>query len=362
MDHLKRITGMAKGLSAVPARKNEDESLVLFGELYRHEKEKDVNLLEPMYSVEFEAIQVTSRMFKLPSGKKDYLLPDGGKHDYDWLKTPPATPLFPSLEMEANSSQMVFQRELPILQPVKTSRFSIKPEPTSTSTRTESPTSSSSRSATPTARSSSSSSKKNFTKGDPALSEVTTAYKMDKRSSYTPLKNIQQLAAPTTKSTAASKAAKKTSASKKPEFPGSTNAVNKTAKPGIPDKPLKKTTATAPKAQSKDPAIGMKDLKMDAGTARRIPCPPAATVGSNNELNKVAGKGRRRTGGEPAPGNGSRATEATTNGRRIAVAEKEHGQRLGSLAKNSVSESTDMDHDWLVDDLLIFFMFFSSIL
>lgn len=26
----------------------------------------------------------TSRMFKLPSGKKDYLLPDGGKHDYDW--------------------------------------------------------------------------------------------------------------------------------------------------------------------------------------------------------------------------------------------------------------------------------------
>jgi hypothetical protein len=57
MDRLKRVTGMAKGLSAVPAQKNEDESLVLFGELYRHEKEKDVNLLEPMYSVEFEAIQ-----------------------------------------------------------------------------------------------------------------------------------------------------------------------------------------------------------------------------------------------------------------------------------------------------------------
>jgi len=24
------------------------------------------------------------RMFKLPSGKRDYLLPDGEKHDYDW--------------------------------------------------------------------------------------------------------------------------------------------------------------------------------------------------------------------------------------------------------------------------------------
>jgi hypothetical protein len=38
------------------------------------------------------------------------------------LKTPPATPLFASLEMEADSCQIVFQRELPILQPVKTSR------------------------------------------------------------------------------------------------------------------------------------------------------------------------------------------------------------------------------------------------
>jgi hypothetical protein len=28
--------------------------------------------------------------------------------------TPPAAPLFPSLEIEAKSSQMVFQRELPI--------------------------------------------------------------------------------------------------------------------------------------------------------------------------------------------------------------------------------------------------------
>lgn len=32
------------------------------------------------------------------------------------LKTPPATPLFPSLEMEANAPEMVVQRELPIIQ------------------------------------------------------------------------------------------------------------------------------------------------------------------------------------------------------------------------------------------------------
>lgn len=57
MDRMKRIAGMAKGSSAVPVWKDEDESLVLFGEMYKREKEKDVNLLEPMYSVEFEAIQ-----------------------------------------------------------------------------------------------------------------------------------------------------------------------------------------------------------------------------------------------------------------------------------------------------------------
>uniref|UniRef100_J3MZ98 Uncharacterized protein n=2 Tax=Oryza brachyantha TaxID=4533 RepID=J3MZ98_ORYBR len=328
MDRLKRITGMAKGLSTAPVRKDEDESLVLFGELYKHEKEKDVNLLEPMYSVEFEAIQGSSRMLKLPSGKRDYLQPDGEKHDYDWLKTPPATPLFPSLEMEANSSQMVFQRELPILQSVKTSRFSIKPEPTSTSTTSESPTSSSSKS-TPTARPSSSSSKKNLTNGVPALSGATSAYRIDKRSSCTPLKNRQHIAAPATKNTG-TKAAKKTTTISKPEVPMNTNAAKKIVKPGIPDKPLKKTAAIAPIARCKDLAIGLKDLKVDLGTTRRMAYPPAAKLGSNNELDTVAAKGRSTTGGEPAPGN---ATEATTKGRRRACAEKEHGQSLGSHAK-----------------------------
>jgi len=58
MDRVKKFTGMAKGTpTAVPVGRDEDESLVLFGELYKHEKERDMNLLEPMFSVEFEAIQ-----------------------------------------------------------------------------------------------------------------------------------------------------------------------------------------------------------------------------------------------------------------------------------------------------------------
>lgn len=40
------------------------------------------------------------------------------------LKTPPATPLFPSLEMEP-SAQLVIQKEIPITQPISRVSHSI---------------------------------------------------------------------------------------------------------------------------------------------------------------------------------------------------------------------------------------------
>jgi hypothetical protein len=68
MDRVKRFTDMAKGASTVPVRRDEDESLVLFGELYKHEKERDVNLLEPMFSLEFEAVQGEGLLFLVIHG------------------------------------------------------------------------------------------------------------------------------------------------------------------------------------------------------------------------------------------------------------------------------------------------------
>uniref|UniRef100_A0A453LCF2 Uncharacterized protein n=1 Tax=Aegilops tauschii subsp. strangulata TaxID=200361 RepID=A0A453LCF2_AEGTS len=339
MDHMKRFSGMARGTPASAlVRKDEDESLVLFGELYRHDQEKEVNLLDPMYSVEFEAIQGDRRMFKLASGKRDYLLTDGEKNDYDWLKTPPATPLFASLEMEADSAQMVFQRELPILQPVKTSRFSGKFEaPSSTSAKSESPTtSSSSKSATPTTRPSSSSEKNLSTRGSPAFcNQESPSYKIDKRSSYTPLGNRLQnaVAAPTTDT----KAAKKTSSDKKTVAPGSTKAAK-----NIADKPaMKNVTAAAPRARTKD---GAKDLKVDAnngGAARRVPRQPAAATGIGKDPSSVpaAARGRSRGNHEPATGNGVDAADgAAVKGRRRAGGEKEQQrqQKVGSHGKKLV--------------------------
>ncbi|VAI34719.1 unnamed protein product [Triticum turgidum subsp. durum] len=362
MDHMKRFSGMARGTPAsAPARKDEDESLVLFGELYRHDQEKEVNLLDPMYSMEFEAIQGDRRMFKLASGKRDYLLTDGEKHDYDWLKTPPATPLFASLEMEADSAQMVFQRELPILQPVKTSRFSGKFDAlSSTSTKSESPTtSSSSKSATPTARPSSSSEKNLSTRGSaPAFcKQESPSYKIDKRSSYTPLGNRLQnaVAAPTTDT----KAAKKTSSDKKTVAPGSTKAAK-----NIADKPAPKNIDAGNGGATKRVPVGAKDLKVDAGNggatrrvsvgakdmkvdagnggaARRVPRQPAAATGIGKDPSSVpaTARGRSRGGHEPATGNGVDAADgAAVKGRRRAGGEKEQQrqQRVGSHGKKLV--------------------------
>jgi hypothetical protein len=57
MNRVRRIAGTSKPKVLSAVQKDKDESIVFFRELYKREKDKDVNLLEPMYSVEFEAIQ-----------------------------------------------------------------------------------------------------------------------------------------------------------------------------------------------------------------------------------------------------------------------------------------------------------------
>ncbi|KAJ0969356.1 hypothetical protein J5N97_022233 [Dioscorea zingiberensis] len=139
------------------ARRDRDEDLILFKEMFKHEKERNVSLLQPV-SDEFEPNQGNYPLYKIAPGKKgaDFLVADG-KNDYDWLKTPPATPLFPSLDLEADDPllNMAVHKELPILQPIKPSRFSSNSERTKPSQRTKSPSptsaasSSSSTSVTP---------------------------------------------------------------------------------------------------------------------------------------------------------------------------------------------------------------------
>nr|GMC55916.1 mediator of DNA damage checkpoint protein 1-like isoform X2 [Ipomoea batatas] len=107
----------------------DEESLVLFREMHKHEKDEVASLLLPV-SEELESNGGGYGLYRVTSGRKN---------DYDWLKTPPATPLFPSLEMDANAPALLVQRELPIVQPLLPSRFSDN----SKATRTITPRSSS---------------------------------------------------------------------------------------------------------------------------------------------------------------------------------------------------------------------------
>ncbi|XP_017982334.1 PREDICTED: uncharacterized protein LOC18589499 [Theobroma cacao] len=97
-----------------------DEDLLLFRELHKRDKDRIASLLQPV-SAEFEPNGGNYALYRIASGKKASgyeFFPENNKNDYDWLKTPPATPLFPSLEMEANAPELVIQRELPIIQPL----------------------------------------------------------------------------------------------------------------------------------------------------------------------------------------------------------------------------------------------------
>ncbi|CAO2165005.1 unnamed protein product [Urochloa humidicola] len=324
MNRVRRIAGIGKAKDKVQVpssavRKDKDESIVFFRELYKREKDRDVNLLEPMYSVEFEAIQ-GGHGCKVPSGKSD-LIPVDEKHDYDWLMTPPVAPLFPSLEIEANSSQLVFQREIPIPpRQVKPSapRLLAKSEATKTSTRSESPASSSS-------------SRKTSIKSAPAISKEKNQphTTVEKRSNHkVPVDGHKKATAAAIPGSRISGAPKKHSERCYATQTGGTSAIKEVTDQEIPFKApknlitttrslIRRRTPSSENARSKDPGSGV-DVKKENGKARRPPCPPAVTRGMTelqlqDRRDGLPPRGKSATGssGEPASGTGGRAGRAT---------------------------------------------------
>jgi hypothetical protein len=155
---------------------------------------------------------------------------------------------------------------------------------------------------------------------------------MDKKSSYTPLTNRQHNsipAAPTaTTTTTATKASKKTSGYKSQP----SNAVKNVA--GLDKAPKKNVTATTTKPRLNDSSAGAKDQKVDAGTTRRLSCPPAGTTDNAQVTATLKGRSRAATSAVPTArkGAGATATDAVLKGRRRA-GEEEQRPKLGSHAK-----------------------------
>ncbi|KAI4354581.1 hypothetical protein L6164_003431 [Bauhinia variegata] len=117
---------MAKKTLFYIGRMEQDDDLSLFRDLQKRNNDRNSSLLQ--LSEEIESDNGSKHSFyRIPSGKKESgveHLVETCKNDYDWLKTPPATPLFPSLEMEPTGTgphQLVMKKEIPIIQPL--SRF-----------------------------------------------------------------------------------------------------------------------------------------------------------------------------------------------------------------------------------------------
>ncbi|KAM3210354.1 hypothetical protein ACQJBY_064385 [Aegilops geniculata] len=309
MNRMRRIAGMGKSKKAPSAvQKDKDESIVFFRELYKHEEDTDVNLLEPIYSVEFDAIQ-GGHMSKPPPGKRDLLMPINEKHDYDWPKTPPAAPMFPSLKMEASSSETVVspkKKEIPI--PIKPSapKFIGKTEATKTSAKLPAGSSSS-----------------NYAKSQPCTIERRSAPALPSR------KQNPVAKANTGTSSSSGKAHSHlyyANASQDSSSSSSASTANTVETPG-------EAPYTAPKnllttgsifarrrvsatAVARAPPLGV-DAKVESAKARR---PPSAAARAPKELqvdgrkNAIPAKGKAvaGTGSEPVCNSGGRAGTSKT--------------------------------------------------
>ncbi|CAN8291137.1 unnamed protein product [Cochlearia groenlandica] len=130
--------------------RDKDEDLALFSEL--QDKERDDFLLHPSHGLEdaFSTKLKHFSEFTIPlQGESSRLLSaEGEKNDYDWLLTPPDTPLFPSLDDEPPlasvgrrgrpQSQISLSRSSTMEKRRRSSRGSASPNRLSTSPRSDS--------------------------------------------------------------------------------------------------------------------------------------------------------------------------------------------------------------------------------
>ncbi|CAK9173568.1 unnamed protein product [Ilex paraguariensis] len=112
---LKQQRQLPMGGTRTSLMREKEEELALFLEMRNREKERDNLLFQNTeeFDAPFGSNQGGSPIFNIPSatnarktGADDILNSDNDKNDYDWLLTPPGTPLFPSLEMESHKSVM----------------------------------------------------------------------------------------------------------------------------------------------------------------------------------------------------------------------------------------------------------------
>ncbi|KAL8154341.1 hypothetical protein V2J09_012101 [Rumex salicifolius] len=98
-----------------PTAKEKEDDLALFLEMRKREKEKNDLLLQNQEELDQSLVSQSgiSPLFSIapaaPTRKtctEEFLNSENDKNDYDWLLTPPGTPLFPSLDMESRKAYL----------------------------------------------------------------------------------------------------------------------------------------------------------------------------------------------------------------------------------------------------------------
>ncbi|XP_077211597.1 uncharacterized protein LOC143846884 [Tasmannia lanceolata] len=336
-------------------RKERDEDLHLFHELRRREKERTVNLLQPV-SDEFDPNPGNYPLYRIPSAKKggrhEFFDLEGDKNDYDWLKTPPATPLFPSLEMEANPS-LVVPKQIPILQPITYSRFSGNSQASNGNNQSKTPNpkpSESSRPVTPTTKPIISAPK------SPNLKAISSPNQGTNRPTSNSIKRSNFPATttspkePTTKITDHNpkKTNKPNVSDSKPKSRGVSPLVRSripATMPGFSDETpqnLRTSASDRPSSVTRGRPGNLTittDVKPESGKPRRQSCSPSMTRGRRPEFRQEAGKGKVEGGNGNGNGNmftGSRMVEKVMNARKFGGGEeKETNGKFGGLGNES---------------------------
>ncbi|KAJ8764156.1 hypothetical protein K2173_005069 [Erythroxylum novogranatense] len=240
--------------------KDKEEEPALFLEMKNREKEQSSLLLNNSEELDgpLGSKHGTSPIFNVASSvparktmADDFLNSDNDKNDYDWLLTPPGTPLFPSLEIESqktamsqigtpNARETAIKSRLSNPQPEPTSKGNLLSKQSASSlgltysaTGTRRPSSSGgtgSRSATPTGR--------------PSLTSTSKPLR-----SSTPTRSTMQSSKPTvsgSKPTASS--VRSTALTTKPTVP--TRSSTPTSRPSIPSSKPPSRSATPPRRPS----------------------------------------------------------------------------------------------------------------
>ncbi|KAF9674508.1 hypothetical protein SADUNF_Sadunf10G0134500 [Salix dunnii] len=346
------------GMPMINRRKDRDEDLLLFKELHRREKDRLASLLQPV-SDEFEPnIGGNYALYRIASGRKGSgheLFGENDKNDYDWLKTPPATPLFPSLEMEANAPENVVQREIPIIQPL--SRFADKSEALKRSTVTlrtpnSKPNKIPQRSVTRSQkqRNSSSTENKNSKVAAQTLNQKMAQFTTGSNGK----KNVIANSANPTNQKASLTNFLSSNLSKDIKIKNETRGVSPSVRSTIPaqipgfsnDTPPnlrtdRATSATRGRPVAAHPTASIRQKQDPAPRPRRQSCSPSVTRGrkESNEENLTSSKWKAVTGNNGAQIFGSRMVDKVMNARKFVAEEREAKPKQQSATKSANSSA-----------------------